>query len=174
MRFNDSDTLLKNTTKDVVIVFGAAVRERGEPSPALRRRALQGARLVLSGQAPVLIASGGVGRYPPSEAALIARLALAQGVPADRIILEEAAMSTLENARRSAAIMRSRGWSSAWAVSDRYHLRRCVYLLRQFGIAATGSAPDDAPVAIGRRLRELLALPWNALRVLALRLGLGE
>lgn len=162
--------------KDAVIVFGAKVREGGEPSPSLRRRALHGASMVLTGRAPVLIATGGIGEHPPSEASVIRRIAIDEGVHESLTILDESSHSTLDSAIACANIMKSHGWTSAWAVSDSYHTLRCVFLLRQLGIQATGSAPDHAGTGTTRfkwyylHLRELLAIPWNLLRICLFRM----
>ena len=157
--------------RNAVIVFGALVRKGGEPSPSLRRRAVHGASMVLTGEAPVLIATGGISKYPPSEASVIRRLAIEEGVPETKIILDETSFSTLDSALTCANIMNRHGWTSAWVVSDSYHLPRCVFLLRQLGVLAQGSAPDHSGSGTTRLnwyylcLRELLAFPWSLLRI---------
>ena len=166
--------------KDAAIVFGALVWEGGQPSPSLRRRAIHGASMVLTGKAPVLIATGGVGKYPPSEASLIRRLAIELGVPEAQIIMDEASLSTLDSAIACAKIMNSHHWTRAWVISDSYHLPRCVFLLRQLGVLATGSAADHAGSGTTRRkwcylrFRELLAFPWSALRIWLFRFSPQE
>lgn len=164
---------------DAVIVLGAAVWEGGVPSPSLLRRTLYGCNLLLSGEARLLIASGGVGRFPPSEASVIRRIALENGVPSHSILLEERARSTVENAFFSTALLRANKCSSAWIVSDRYHLLRAVVLFRQLGIHAKGRAPDLHGTGTRRviwyylHLRELLALPSSLARMLLLKKKFG-
>ncbi len=160
---------------DVVIVLGAAVWPGGEPSPSLRRRALHGAHLVLKGEVPILIASGGIGKHPPSEASVIRDIVISKGISLDRIILDERSTSTLESAINCSEILKRNGWSSAVVVSDRFHLFRSVFLFRRLGINAVPSAPDRCGLGTSRprwyylHIRELLAIPWSLVRVYAYR-----
>ena len=61
----------------VIVVLGAAVWEGGQPSPALKRRLLHGVKLWKEGNAKYIIVSGGIGKHPPSEAAVMKKLATA-------------------------------------------------------------------------------------------------
>ena len=67
-------------------------------------------------------------------------LALEHGVPEARIIIEDKATRTLENALYTARIMADRGWDRALVVSDPFHLPRALFLFRRLGIAASGAA----------------------------------
>lgn len=168
------------TNFDAAVVLGAAVWEGGVPSPSLLRRALHGASLVLSGQARTLIASGSIGLFPPSEASVIRRIALEQGVQEENILIEERSRNTVENALFSAELMSANKWLSAWIVSDRYHLLRAVTLFRYLGIQAKGSPPDLRGSGTPRarwyylHARELLALPSSLIRIRLLRSSLRK
>jgi predicted nucleic acid-binding protein len=105
---------------DVIVVLGAAVRAGGRPSPALRRRVLHAIRLFQKGFSEKLLFTGGIGRYPPSEAQVMRRMAEENGIPDDRIVLEETAGSTLDSAFACTRIIREKGWSTAFVVSDRF------------------------------------------------------
>jgi uncharacterized SAM-binding protein YcdF (DUF218 family) len=165
---------------DAVVVLGAAVWEGGMPSPSLSRRARHGARLMLSGQARILIASGSIGPFPPSEASVIKKIAIEQGVSEHDILVEERSRNTVENALFCAELMRANNWLSAWIVSDRYHLLRAVALFRYLGIQAAGSPADlhgrGTPRVMWYYLhaRELLALPSSLIRMRLLKARLGE
>ena len=164
---------LKNPGKfDVVVVLGAAVWENAEPSPALRRRILHAVDLYLSGAANTLLVTGGVGKYPPSEAQVMRRLSMEHGIPGENIVLEETAQSTLESAMACADIIKKNNWKTALIVTDKYHLFRSLMLFRQFGIRVEGSATDGSRIEMGRSrwwhmiFRELCAIPWNIIRTL--------
>ena len=156
---------------DVIVVLGAAVRPGGTPSPALRRRVFHAIRLFQQGFSGNLLFTGGIGRYPPSEAEVMRRLALEHDIPEDRLILEETAVSTLDSAFACARIIRERGWSTAFVVSDRYHLFRSVSLFKRLGIQACGSAPEEEKPQMRpwrlryAILREWVALPWSLIRL---------
>ncbi len=121
------------TRHDVIVILGAG---RG---PALRRRVAHGARLFHAGRAEHLIVTGGGLDTPPTEAEVMRALALEHGVPAERIIVEDKATRTLENAVHTACIMADRGWVRALVVSDPFHLPRALFLFRRFGVTASGA-----------------------------------
>jgi len=160
---------------DVIIVLGAAVWPGGQPSPALQRRVLHAVALMRRGVAAHLLVTGGTGRYPPAEARVMQRLALAHGVPGRRILLEEQATSTLESALRCRGILQQRGWSRVLVVTDRYHLARALLAFRGCGIRAVGSGVPGKPAPRLRQrwrtyLREWLALAWYLGRLVPVRL----
>ena len=157
-------------TTDVIIVLGAAVWAGGVPSPALRRRVMHAVGLFHQGLSDVLIVSGGVGKNPPSEARIMRRLALEQGVSEDKIVMEESAQSTLDSAMACSRILQKNGWSRAVLVTDRYHITRAAILFRLFGINVTCSTPDFVRCGPQRwkwwawHFREFIALLWNLFR----------
>lgn len=159
------------SSADVIIVFGAAVRPGGEPSGALRRRLLHGVELLRRDAANFLLVSGGVGACQPSEAEVMRDLALAAGVPGDRIVTENTSSSTFTSALACVDIMRSRGWRSAVVATDAYHVRRAAMVLRSFGIRVSISAAPGGREANTRRVwwsyvvRECVALPVYRLRI---------
>jgi uncharacterized SAM-binding protein YcdF (DUF218 family) len=156
---------------DVIIVLGAAVWQGGKPSPALRRRTLYGADLACQGQGRMLLLSGGLGRYAPPEAHVMRQVALAAGVCADRMILEDQATSTFWSAVYCARILRQHGWLTALIVSDRYHLPRAVLTFRCLGIAAMGRAVERQYPAMRLRRRfwaygrETVACIWYIVKI---------
>lgn len=107
-----------------IVVLGARVLEGGVPSGALQARAERAAELYRQGLAPLVIFSGGRGRYPPAEAEAARDLALSRGVPASACELEMESHSTGENAAFTARLLRARGISEVILVSDPYHLLR--------------------------------------------------
>lgn len=156
---------------DVIIVLGAAVWQGGQPSPALRRRTLCGADLACQGQGRMLLLSGGLGRYAPAEAHVMRQVALAAGVEADRIVLEDQATSTFWSAVYCARILRQHGWLTALLVTDRYHLPRAVFTFRCLGIEAMGHPVTGQRPAmrLSRRLRaysrEVVACIWYIVKI---------
>ena len=103
-------------------------------------------------------------------------LALEQGLPDDRMLLEETAASTLDSAMACCRIIRKNGWSTAVIVTDSYHLFRSVFLFRRLGVEAVGSAPQNGKLQMGHWrlgyaiLREWIALPWSLIRLYVRRL----
>jgi uncharacterized SAM-binding protein YcdF (DUF218 family) len=154
---------------DVIVVLGAAVWPDGQPSPALQRRILHAVDLLQRGYAAYLLVTGGVGKYPPAEAAVMQRLAVARGIPSQHILCEAQATSTFESALLCCDMLRQRGWSRVLLVTDRYHLPRTLFAFWSCGLRAMGSATPGKPARrLWRRcyyyFREGLALPWYLVR----------
>ncbi|MBW7849735.1 MAG: YdcF family protein [Rhodospirillales bacterium] len=152
---------------DAAIVLGAAVAADGSPTAALTRRARHGAAVTLAGKARFLLLSGGGLRDRPSEASVMRRLALSEGVEENKILLEEQSRNTLENVTNSLEILAAQGWRRVLVVSDLYHLPRALYTFRRFGVSALGEWPrEGGPVAHGLRpwLREAAAVPLHLAR----------
>ena len=89
--------------KDFLIVLGCAIRKDGTPTPLLRGRldrALTFAKRqeAETGKAPVFVLSGGQGADEcVSEAECMRRYLAEQGVPAERMLLEDKSTDTAEN-----------------------------------------------------------------------------
>jgi len=166
-----NDTMSHQT--DVIIVLGAAVWAGGVPSPALRRRVLHAVDLLRHQRSNVLIVSGGLGKYPPSEAQIMKRLAIEQGISESKIVMEESARSTLDSAVACARILRKNQWSRALLVTGQYHIIRSFLLFRLLGVAVVCSTPKLG--GFGPRqlkwwawhFREFMALLWSLLRYCA-------
>jgi vancomycin permeability regulator SanA len=151
---------------DVIVVFGAAVWKGGKPSPALKRRLLHGVALLQEGHASNLLVTGGIGRYPPSEAAVMKDLAQKAGIDSENIFMEDEGTSTYSSITKCSQIMHRNNWTSVLVVSDPYHVNRAARMFRCFNIKADGSAPEGGKHSnsVWRwrfyYLREFLALPW--------------
>ena len=154
---------------DVIVVLGAAVWPGEQPSPALQRRILHAVDLLQRGYAAYLLVTGGVGKYPPAEAAVMQRLAVAHGIAPQHILCEDQATSTFTSALRCCDILQQRGWSRVLIVTDRYHLPRALFAFSICGLRPVGSAAPGKPARRLRQrwyyyLREGLALPWYLMR----------
>ena len=127
------------------------------------------------GPRPTTADDGWSGQYAPAEAQVMRQLALAAGVPDACILLEDQATSTFQSALRCTAILRQHGWSTA-LVTDRYHLRRALFVFRSCGIQAMGSPPQGRLYSRKRwkrwyyRGREACALVWYGCLVLGVKI----
>jgi uncharacterized SAM-binding protein YcdF (DUF218 family) len=72
-------------------------------------------------------------------------LARARGVPAERIVVEDAARNTFENAIYAGRIIRDRGWARVILVTDAFHLRRALYVFRRLGLEVLGEGVPRRP-----------------------------
>jgi Uncharacterized conserved protein len=130
---------------DAVVVLGASVLTPGVPSQALRRRIEHGVQVFFERGARHLVVSGGVVTAPPAEAVLMRAIALDHGVPEERIIVEDMARNTFENALYAGLIIRREGWRRSIVVTDAFHLPRALYCFRRLGLAVEGEGVPRRP-----------------------------
>lgn len=163
---------------DVAVVLASGADPDMVLGYATRRRVDAAIALVRKGQARHLIMSGGlVYGTRITLASLMRDHALAAGVPADRILIEDRSRTTFENIRFSFAIARSHGLTSRAIVTDDFHLLRAGMLARFFGtgdhalVAARGLHWQSIPIRLSAYLRETLAWWYNAGKISAWWLG---
>ncbi len=131
--------------RDFLIIPGCAIRADGTPTPLLQGRidrALEFARKQkeLTGREITFIASGGKGTDEMiSEAACIAQYLKKQGVPDERIILEDRSTDTFENMKFSKEKILGTGWSGKIAfATTNYHVFRSGLFARRVKMRAIG------------------------------------
>jgi uncharacterized SAM-binding protein YcdF (DUF218 family) len=106
---------------DVIVVLGGDSGERVEQAASLYR----------AGFAPYMLVTGGQLYRNISQAGVMKDHAVELGVPSDRIILENKAESTYDNAIYSKKIMEEHGFRSALVVSSNYHMQRVKFIFRK-------------------------------------------
>ena len=127
---------------ECAIVFGAAVHKNSQPGPGILRRTKTATRLYHEGKVDMLFLSGGKGSPTlDSEAEVMRRVAIEQGVNPDDIIIEGDSRSTWENLantkrKRSAC-------TNVLRISDRYHLARIGYSAYLQNISDLQLVPAD-------------------------------
>lgn len=136
----------------------------------MRRRVERAADLFHSGAAPFFLVTGGLGRHPPAEAEVMARIAEGMCVPRTVILREDRARTTWESARYCCSIIQKLGGGRVLLVTDDWHLPRALLAFRRHGIAAIGKGAGGGPGEvgllrwIGYALRESAGMVWYALR----------
>jgi uncharacterized SAM-binding protein YcdF (DUF218 family) len=119
---------------DAIVVLGYPANADGSPSLIQRERVLEAVREYRASVAPRLIMTGGAAHNSQVEAAVMARFAEAQGVPANAVLEEPRAHDTIQNAFYSVRIMQAHGWHSAEVVSSPSHLARASLIFARFPI----------------------------------------
>jgi uncharacterized SAM-binding protein YcdF (DUF218 family) len=90
--------------------------------------------------APRVLTTGGAGGDPVFTEGGVGRAYLiAQGVPAEAIIVETEGETTLESTAMAGEIMRRMGLRSVIVVSDGYHIYRVKRMLQFRGLSVYGS-----------------------------------
>ena len=132
-----------------IVVLGAAQYD-GRPSPVLRARVDHAIQLWRRGMAPVLFMTGGRGPGDTtSEAAVERKYAIANGVPASAILMEEESRSTSESLRNVAAAL-GKDARAVILVSDPFHMLRLSILARRFGLHPRTSPTRTSPISASR------------------------
>ncbi len=150
-RINDTGTRDQARPADVIVILGARVEPDGQPGPDLRVRTLHGVALFRQGLASSVICTGGFRNDRLSAAAVACDLAVAQGVPAERVWLADGSMTTREDAIRASQLMAAHGWQTAILVSHPLHLERVRLLFEGQGITVYPSPTST----------DLSAIPWT-------------
>lgn len=128
---------------DAIVVLGAPLARDGGLSAVLAERVSAAAALWHAGGAPLVIATGGRTQGARrAEAEVMAEALVAAGVP--EVLVEDAAMTTHDNARHVAALLVPRGLARVWVVTQPFHARRAVRLFADAGLAATAWHIDDS------------------------------
>ncbi len=130
---------------DAIVVMGAA-QYNGVPSPVFAARLSHAVDLYLEGIAPIFVVTGGKAAGDrTTEAAAGRAYAIAHGVPASAILLEDRGRTTRESLRAVGALLRDAGVESAVVVSDRTHMLRSLRIATDEGLTAWGSPTDTSP-----------------------------
>ncbi|MBO4384800.1 MAG: YdcF family protein [Clostridia bacterium] len=125
---------------DALIVLGGGIRGRS-PSLTLKYRLDAAKEYADRNPDALIVLSGGQGPDETvSEAEVMRDYLLARGVPDERMIMEDASVSTEENFRFSKAIIDERIGSGAVVVfvTNRFHVFRSELVARHEGLDAEG------------------------------------
>ncbi len=155
---------------EVAVVLGAQVLPGERASRTLEARARHAARLYAEGRVALIIATGGLGEHPPSEAEIMARILLEHGVSEGAILREDRALSTWDSARLVAKMARGLGIEGVLVVTDPLHCIRTVAAFERAGLLAWGEPVYSSPMwrekwkRRGQLVREIGALVWYRIR----------
>ena len=130
---------------DAALVLGFALAEDGTPRPQLVARVDRAVELYQRKLVPRLIMTGGVAKAGRTEASVMRDLALARGVPAEAVVLEEQSRSTIENFACSGPVLQTLGAQRVLLVTEPWHMSRALLLARRHGLDLR-AAPASSPV----------------------------
>lgn len=151
---------VKDFTKPAVVILGYGLEPDGSMRTILRRRVLTGLAVAqFYPQAPVIV-TGGNPRNGRTEASQMRNMLLLLGFPAHRIIVEDKATSTVQNARFSVPLAKEAGASGIILVTSSTHQGRADGDFVDAGgnLLATVSYPDGDPtVNIAQFVRDVIS-----------------
>lgn len=126
-------------TRQVAIVFGAAVYHDGRLSPMLRDRVETAVQLYKAGKVETLLFSGDNHVADYNEPAAMMRYAVERGVPASAIQPDYGGLRTYDSCYRARDIF---GVKTAILVTQEFHLPRALFTCDRLGIDTIGVAAD--------------------------------
>ena len=148
------------------------MRPGGRPSTTLHRRVEAAAAFGERFADPLFVPTGGVGRFGPSEASVMAALLVSRGVPGERILLEETGTDTLSSVRAVAALLRHAHRRTGVRGEQSVSSAALSVVAAADGRRRTAAVPPVVPAATNwwRRcywwLREVPALPYDVMAAL--------
>lgn len=159
---------------DAAIVLGASLWS-DKPSPALKERLDHADKLYKEGKIKMLILSGGLDHNGSklTEAEGMRVYLLAKGIPAERMLLDNAARSTYENLLNSKVIAAEHDLEKLLIVTHDYHAPRAMEMARYLDYENVQAAAFHSAVLnpIKNQSREVLAYAKWKLDAVLLRFG---
>jgi len=129
-----------------IVVLGAA-QYAGKPSPVLRARIDHAIGLWQRGFSGTIIFTGGSAPGDTTSEAVVAkRYAIANGVPANAILVEAESRSTSEALRNVATMLKDQQ-RDVILVSDPFHMLRLSILARRYGLRPRTSPTRTSPIS---------------------------
>jgi uncharacterized SAM-binding protein YcdF (DUF218 family) len=138
---------------DAAIVLGAAVYD-AEPTPVFEERLRHAVSLYTSGQVRWLVMTGGHGPGDSLAESEAGRgWAVANGVPADAILVETQSRTTEENFTEALPLLAANGIGRVLVVSDPLHMRRAMRMAEKLGLDAHPSpTPTSRYQSLGTQI----------------------
>ncbi|KWX24679.1 hypothetical protein AFM11_08365 [Mycolicibacterium wolinskyi] len=150
----------KDFSKPAIVILGYGLKPDGSMRTILYHRVLTGLVIAQSFPQSPIIVTGGNPQNGQTEAGQMRNLLLLLGFPANRIIVEDRANSTVQNAQFSVPLAKKAGTSGIILVTSSTHQGRADQNFADAGgnILATVSFPDGNPsVNITQFVRDVLS-----------------
>ncbi len=150
----------KDFSKPAIVILGYGLTPQGWMRPILYTRVLTGLAVAQAFPQSPIIVTGGNPRNGKSEAGEMRNLLRTLGFPANRIIVEDKANSTVQNAQFSVPLAKKANTSGIILVTSSTHQGRADRNFADAGgnILATVSFPDGNPATnISQLVRDVLS-----------------
>jgi uncharacterized SAM-binding protein YcdF (DUF218 family) len=137
----------KDFTKPAIVILGYGLNDNGTMRTILRRRVLTGLTVAqFFPQSPIIV-TGGNRRNGNTEAGQMRKMLMLLGFPDNRIIVEDKANSTVQNAQFSVPLAKEADTSGIIVVTSSTHQDRADGNFIDAGgnVLATVSYPDGDP-----------------------------
>lgn len=142
-----------------MIILGAKVKASEEPSLALKYRLEKAIPYLKAHPRVNVIVSGGQGAdEPASEAAVMRRYLIQNGIEPKRITVEDESLSTAQNIAYAKKLLPN-DTTAVTIVSNDFHVARATYIAKKNGLESDVlAAPTPQSVKYQLNIREVAAL----------------
>lgn len=120
---------------DVALVLGNQVNPDGSPSPRLKARLDTAVEWYRQGYFPMILVSGATGREGVPEGTAMKRYLVASGIPESVVLVDDQGVDTQASANNTAALLKERGWTGVFVVTQYFHVPRTKLALTKLGIS---------------------------------------
>ena len=137
----------KDFSKPAIVILGYGLKPDGSMRPVLRQRVMTGLMIAqFFPQSPIIV-TGGNPQNGKTEAGQMRNMLALLGFPAHRILVEDRANSTVQNARFSVPLAKEAGTSGIILVTSTTHQGRADgnFVDEGGNLLATVSYPDGDP-----------------------------
>jgi uncharacterized SAM-binding protein YcdF (DUF218 family) len=137
----------KDFSKPAIVILGYGLAPDGSMREILRRRVMTGLIVAQFFPQSTIVVTGGNPQNGKTEAGQMRNMLMLLGFPVDRIILEDKANSTVQNAQFSVPLAKEAGTSGIILVTSTTHQGRADGDFADAGgnLLATVSYPDGNP-----------------------------
>jgi len=126
---------------DAILLLGYGLNEHDQATQELKLRVKAAAKAYREGYSDIIVACGGTTEgHHISEAEVMERLLLEEGVEQKAILLENKSQVTIENMRFAADLLGGAKGRRVLVVTSDYHVRRSVLTAMRAGFKAKGYA----------------------------------
>jgi len=141
---------------ETCIVLGAAVYEDGRISDVLYDRLMKALDLYRAGKVQKILLSGDHSTFEYNEVSQMRDFMVRKGVPPGALMLDHGGFNTYSSMVRARKVFHA---DDCIVVTQRFHLRRALYIARNVGLRAWGYTADRRRYLYRKRyaLREYLA-----------------
>jgi uncharacterized SAM-binding protein YcdF (DUF218 family) len=150
----------KDFSKPAVVILGYGLRPDGTMRLILHTRVLAGlAVAAMFPQSPIIV-TGGNPQNGNTEAGQMSKMLRLYGIPRERIIVEDRANSTVQNARFAVPLAKQAGTSGIILVTSSSHQDRADGNFADAGgnVLATVSFPDQNPsIDVAQFVRDVIS-----------------
>jgi len=126
---------------DAILLLGYGLDENDQATQELRLRVKAAAKAYREGYSDIIVACGGTTEgHHISEAEVMEKLLIEEGISSETIRLENQSQVTIENMRFAANVLGGAKGKRVLVVTSDYHVRRSVLTAMRAGFRAKGYA----------------------------------